>query len=68
LSGLPRPDINGERIPGVASGSHLGGYETTGWDYLKHVIYTTVNNEVYELFYYNNNWYGNNLTKHALLQ
>jgi hypothetical protein len=60
-------DIDAMKVPAVASGSHLAGYETSGWDYLQHVIYTTVNNEVYELFYYGGHWYGNNLTKHALL-
>jgi hypothetical protein len=58
-------DINSNRVPHVASGSHLVGYETTNWNYLQHVIYATVNNEVYELYFYNK-WYGNNLTKNAL--
>jgi glucosylceramidase len=48
-------------VPSVASGSHLTGYPTT-WNDVQHVVFTTGSDELYELYYLNNQWNGNSLT------
>jgi hypothetical protein len=61
-------DINGGDVPHVrVGGQHLAGY-ATNWDDIiqQHLVFPTNQGHLYELYYYNGAWRGNNLTLNAV--
>ena len=65
LTGQAKDNVTSAQVPPAATGgSHLVAYQTPG-DLQQHVVFVTDSNDVYELYFANNQWLGNNLSQNA---